>query len=186
MKNAFVLLACALPLFTVAACGSDPEIDVHNASAQEVAKKVAEAGGTGVFLSPGKWQASVTIEEMSMPGMPAEMAEKMKSMAGQTQSQETCLTPEQAKRPSERMFAGNDKNCRYDRFTMADGKIDALMKCSANGRTQTMSMAGTYSGDTYNMRMATKASGAVASEPEMEMKMRVDAKRIGECDKKTA
>ena len=185
MKYAFVLLACALPLLTVSACSREPEVDMKNASAQDVANELAEAGGTGVFLSPGKWQASVTIEQMAIPGMPAEMAEKMKGMAGRTQSQETCLTPEEAKRPSERMFAGNDKNCRYDRFTMADGKIDALMKCSANGATQTMTMAGTYSGETYNMQMTTEASGG-GSNAGMTMKMRVDAKRVGECDGKTA
>ena len=181
MRYTIVLLACAL-----AACGSEPEIDVRNASAQEVANEVAEAGGTGMFLRPGKWQASVTIEQMAMPGMPAQMNEEMKAMAGRTQTQESCLTPEEAKRPSERMFTGDDKNCRYDRFTMADGKIDALMKCSAGGSSQTMTMAGTYSGDTYNMRMTTQSSGGRGGQAAMTMKMRVDAKRVGECDGKTA
>ena len=180
MRYAVVLLACAL-----GACGSDPEIDMHNASAQDVANQVAQAGGTGMFLRPGKWQASVTIEDMAMSGMPVDMRDEMKSMAGRTQTQESCLTPEEAKRPNERMFAGDDKNCRYDRFTMADGKIDALMKCAAGGSTQTMTMAGTDSGDTDNMRRSTQTSAPRGSKAAMTMKMRVDAKRIGECDGKT-
>ncbi len=184
MKYSIVLLACALPFFAVTACGRDPEVDVRNASAQDVANEVAAAGGTGSFLKPGKWQASATVEQMSMAGMPPDMAEKMKGVSGKTQTQETCLTPEQAKNPSAAAFAGEDKNCRYDRFTMANGKIDAVMKCSGGGATQTMTMAGTYSGDTYNMRMKTDASAG--SKGGMSMAVRVDAKRIGECDGKTS
>jgi hypothetical protein len=66
---------------------------------------------------------------------------------------------------------------------MGDGKIDAVMKCSEGGATQTMTMAGTYSGDSYKMGMTMESAGG-ASQAGIRMKMRVDAKRIGACREK--
>lgn len=177
-----VLIACV----ALAACDSSPQVSARNTSAEEVAEKVEAAGGSDNFVNPGKWQSTVTIEEMSMPGMPPEVAGQMKSMQGRTQVHEQCLTPEEAKKPNEDFFSGKDKsNCRYERFDMGGGKIDAVMKCSEGGAVQTMTMAGTYSGDAYTMRMALDSSGR-GETGAMGMKMRVDAERIGECTGKEA
>jgi len=78
----------------------------------------------------------------------------------------------------EDFFAGTNKNCRYDHFNMGGGKIDAVMKCTEEGMAQTMTMAGTYSPDTYQMTMAMKSEGGAAAASGMSMKMRVDAKRV--------
>lgn len=181
MKRIALAIACALPL---AGCSSDPEVSARNASAEEVAKKVEAAGGTGNFFNPGQWHSTVTLEEMTMPGMPPEVAEQMKSIQGRTQTNRSCLTAEQAKRPKEDFFGGRD-NCRYERFNMGDGEIDAVMNCSEDGATQRMTMAGTYSGDAYNMQM-TMQSAAGGDEARMGMRMRVDAKRIGACTGKAS
>lgn len=180
MRNrlAAALLAAVLPL---AACDSGPSVKVENASVGEVANEVAEAGGTGSFVRPGKWESKLTIMDMSMPGMPPEVAAQMKGFAGRIEAHQTCLTVEQAQRPKEDFFAGADRNCRYDRFTMSGGKIDAVMKCAQEGGTQVMEMAGTYSSDAYDMTMTSTASGTGPSAG-MKMRMRVDARRIGECD----
>ena len=178
MKPIALVIACALPL---AACNSEPEISAENASAEDVAKQVRDAGGTASFVNPGKWQSTVTIEEMTMPGMPPEVAAQMKSVQGRAQTHETCLSAEDAKRPKEDFFNAG-KNCRYDRFEMGNGKIDAVMKCSDGGATQTMTMNGTYSGDTYAMRMSMQSgAGTGGAEQGMGMKMRVEAKRTGQC-----
>ena len=177
-RSAGVLLAVVLPL---AACNSEPQIKAENASVGEVANKVAEAGGSGKFVSPGKWESKVTLEEMTIPGMPPEAAARMKGLAGRSEGYQSCLTPEEAKRPKEDFFAGASKNCRYEHFTMGGGKIDAVMKCAQEGTTQEMRMAGTYSSDAYNMAMTTTASGN-GPQSGMKMRMRIDAKRVGECD----
>lgn len=181
MNRTVLLIACTLPL---AACNQGPEVSAKNATAEEVADKVADAGGTGNFVRPGKWSAKITIEDMSMPGMPPEAKAHMQGIIGRTDGHESCLTEEEAKRPKEDFFAGSDKNCRYDHFNMGGGKIDAAMKCSENGSTQTMTMTGTYSPDTYAMRMSMQGDGRGMEG--MSMKMRVDAKRIGACDGKEA
>jgi hypothetical protein len=181
MKHAALLLAC---MASLAACNSSPQVNEKNASVADVAKAVRESGADSSFVRPGKWQSKITIEEFDVPGMPPEAARQMKtSMAKyQERSFETCLTPEEVRRPKEDFFAGKNSACRYDHFTMGGGKIDAVMRCSeGGGGRQLMQMAGNYSHDSYDMHMAMKHEGGSGPASGMSMKMRVDAHRIGEC-----
>jgi hypothetical protein len=181
MRQAAILLACALPL---AACNSEPQVNARNASVEEVAEQVADARGNDSFVRPGKWQSKVQIEHFELPGAPPEAKQAMRGINDRIQMTESCLTPEQARRPKEDFFAGSNKNCRYEHFTMGGGKIDAVMKCNEKGMGQTMAMAGTYGPDNYQMQMTMQAQGGPGPADGMTMKMRIDAKRIGECDKK--
>lgn len=177
MKRSAILLA---GVALVAACNKEPKVSVDNATGAEVANELADAGGADSFVSPGQWESRVTIEQMSMPGMPPEMANQVQGMAARAEVHQSCLTEEEAKRPKEDFFAGDNKNCRYDHFRMGGGKIDAVMRCADEGRTHVMSMQGTYSADSYNMRMKMDGSGG-GDENAMSMTMRVDAKRVGPC-----
>ncbi|HUG45316.1 MAG TPA: DUF3617 domain-containing protein [Sphingomicrobium sp.] len=177
MIRSILLLGLALPLVS---CGPGPTVSEENASVEEVADKVREASKDQGLIRPGKWVSAVTIEEVSIPGMPPEAAEQMQGMLTRTRSAESCLTEEDAKQPRATFFAGNDK-CRYDRFEMSSGKIDALMRCQQDGATQVMEMTGTYSPSSYRMQMSSKTEAGPGGEP-MTMQMRVEAERIGECD----
>lgn len=176
LRTAFT---AAATLMLTAACGSGPEVSAENATAEEVADQLAESSGSASFVRPGLWESKVTIEEMTMPGMSAADAARMPDFTGRVEAHQNCLTPEQAKRPKEDFFAGGNDNCRYDHFTMGGGKIDAVMKCSGQGMAQTMTMKGSYSADTYAMQMTMQ--GGSGPEAGLSMKMRVDAKRIGDC-----
>lgn len=176
MKHYALLLAAALPL---AGCNSDPQVTAQNASAEEVARKVEASGASTNVFNPGLWQSTVTLEEMSIPGLPPEAAAQMSGVQGQAQVSEQCLTAEQAKRPKEDFFGGRD-NCRYERFTMGNGKIEAVMNCSEGRTSQKMTMAGTYDSDSYQVQMAMRAEGGGETDA-MGLKMRIDAKRTGEC-----
>ncbi len=177
MKPAILLLCLALPL---AACRSKPAVDEKNASVEQVANKVAEVSKAEGTIRPGKWQSTMTIERMDMPGMPPEAREQMKKMFAQARVTENCVTPEEARRPNPKMFAGNDQ-CRYNHFTMGNGKIDAEMHCTQAGATQTMTMAGTYSPESYSMAMTTTSSGGASADGDISMKMKVEARRVGDC-----
>ena len=179
MNRAILLFSLALPL---AACGSKPTVDEKNVSVEQVANRVAEVSKAEGTIRPGQWQSSMTIEEMDMPGMPPEQQDQMKKMFAQARTSEHCVTPEEARQPNPKMFAGNDQ-CRYDHFTMGNGKIDAEMHCNQAGSTQTMTMSGTYGPEAYAMHMTSKTECGPAGEA-MSMKMRVEAKRIGECTAK--
>lgn len=169
-----------------AACNKEPEVNVRNASVEEVANQVAAAtSDEGNFIKPGKWLSKMTVEELSAPGMPKEFADRMKSAMGQARESESCLTEEEAKKPKEDFFAGRDNQCRYDHFKMGGGKIDAKMRCAQGGTAQVMAMDGSYSPDSYNMRMSTTTEGKGPTGG-MTMRMRIDAKRVGECAKTKA
>jgi hypothetical protein len=189
MKHAAVSIACAIScVLPLAACNREPEVRAKNASVEEVVNKVAAAGGVDSFVRPGKWSSTVTIDELSAPGMPPQAAAQMKQMMARAHNVESCLTPEEAKKPDPNFFSGKDSGCRYDNFTMAGGKIDMTMRCSgghAKGASSTMHMSGTYAPDEYHMAMEnlTETGTKVGA---MTMKMRIDAKRVGECDRKAA
>lgn len=177
----FMLIAGVAAL---AACNQAPQVDEKNASVAEVAQKVREAGADSTFVNPGKWQSKVTIEEFEVPGMPPEMAQRMKATMAQFQDRgfETCLTREEARRPKEDFFTGRNDRCRYDHFTMGAGKIDAQMRCGGEGgATQIMTMVGTYSPEAYEMRMAMTHEGGASSSAGTTMKMHITSHRIGDC-----
>lgn len=181
MIRAFAIAALGL---LAAGCNREPEVSATNASVAEVAEKVRKAGAGESFVRPGLWESKVTIEQLEVPGMPPEMAGRMKSMMAEKQmnASRNCLTAEDVKRPKEDFFAGQNKSCRYDRFNMGGGKMDAVMRCGDKGASQVMEMSGTYSPDSYQMRMSNRVEAAAkGAEGEMAMKMRVDARRVGEC-----
>lgn len=180
-----------VPLALLTACDSGPEVDVTNASVAEVAEQVRQAndgplGGDG-FIRPGRWSTKVTLAEVDIPGMPPELRKRMQDNMVGERAHETCLSAEDVKRPKEDFFAGDAKNCRYDHFRMGDGRIEAKMRCTRDGMSQQMEMAGTYSPDSYRMSMTTRAEGP-QTEPvgAMTMRMNVESTRVGECTGKEA
>jgi hypothetical protein len=182
MRFAILLAAAALPL---AACNKQPQVNEKDASVEEVAQKVRESAGDAAFVRPGLWESKVTIEQFDVPGMPAEMVQRMKTMMAERQEHgfQTCLTAEDVKRPKEDFFAGKNKECRYEHFTMGGGKIDAAMQCGGkeDDGTQVMQMAGTYSPDSYRMQTSMKMNSGAGAEGGMAMTMRIEAQRVGEC-----
>ena len=179
MKIILCMIACALPL---AACNKGPQINEKNASVAEVAQKVRDAGGGQSFVEPGKWATKVSLLDVDIPGMPAQMAGQIKqSMAKmQEHSFESCLTEADVKRPKEDFFAGNNKDCRYDHFTMGNGKIDAALRCEGKSQgAMTMAIKGTYSPDSYEATMAMEVAGG--REGGMKMRSHSESHRVGQC-----
>lgn len=167
----------------IAACNQSPEINEKNATVDEVAAKVRQASGNGAFVKPGEWESTVVIEEFDIPGMPPDAVATMKSAIAQNQqhSFKTCLEDKDVNQPGGKFFTGNEA-CRYEHFTMGDGKIDAAMRCpSGQGMTQVLTMAGTYGPERYNMRMVMKGEGVEGPVSKMTMKMRVESHRTGNC-----
>ncbi|MET0365696.1 MAG: DUF3617 domain-containing protein [Sphingobium sp.] len=177
-------------VLALAACGSKPTVTAQNASTAEVAQKVKEAGiADDDFISPGQWQMTMTVNDMKIPGMPPQMAKQMQGRLGQPHVSEHCVTEEEAKKPKEGFFAGEQaKSCRYDSFTLGGGRIAMVMHCdSAAGGKQTMKMDGTYSADSYHMTVASQVEGK-AGQPMsgMTVNATMDAKRLGVCTGKAA
>jgi hypothetical protein len=176
-------LLAALPLILLAACDSSPDVKMKNASVGEVAKEMRKAAGEQSFIDPGKWQQTMTLLEVDAPGMPPEAKAMMQKAMDKARVHELCLSPEDAKRPKEDFFAKDSKDCRYEHFNWGDGKIDLKLLCKHGATTTNMTMVGSYQPNAYSMTMTTTNQGAGAVE-NMAMKMKIDAKRTGDCDGK--
>ena len=161
----------------LAGCGSGDSVDARNESPEAVASKVAASGMTP---RAGRWQANFKVESIDMPGLPASAKEAMNKSMASAQSYFTCLTPEQASKPDARFFQKAAAGCTYERFTMAGGKIDALMNCQPGAGPTRMAMTGTYGADLYDVRI--NGSSEMAKGMAMNITMAVTSRRVGECN----
>ena len=180
MKAMALLIACT----ALGACDRSPEIHERNASIEQVANAASQAdAASGIMLRAGQWRLSGTMEEMTIPGLPASAQADVKRMMDEKNkfTMEYCLTPEEAKKPRGKFFGGErSDNCRYESFDMEGGKIDAVMRCEGKpSGNMTMRISGTYSPDSYSTRAAMEVAGE--GQGGMSMKMRSEAHRIGEC-----
>ena len=180
MRAAFLIIACALPM---SACNKGPQVNEKNASVAEVAQKVREAAAGQSLVEPGKWETKVSVLDVDIPGMPAEMAAQMKQTMGKMQEHNftSCLTEEDVERPKEDFFAGSNKDCRYDHFTMSGGTIDAALRCEGKGEggAMTMTINGSYSRDSYEATMAMDVAGG--REGGMKIRSHSQSHRVGQC-----
>jgi Protein of unknown function (DUF3617) len=170
----------------LAGCGAG-DVELKNASVEDVVKATANAQA----LTPGQWSTTTEIVSVDMPGMPEKekstmMAAMSKAMIGKKNVAESCVTPEQAKKPNAAMFAGADSgNCTFESFSMANGRMDAVMKCAAPGRPgeMKMTMGGKYGGDTYELASEINMSGMTGAPGNgaMTIKANNSGKRVGEC-----
>jgi hypothetical protein len=159
------------------------EVALTNASVEDVAAQTAAAGKAGAMrFEPGEWETTVTIDQASLPGMPtaAKSMERLKLAKTTTRN---CVTPEQAARPNEAMFGGKGGNCRFDRYAMRGGKLDATMRCTGagmGGSEAVIAMTGRYAERSFDL-VNTMTAAPMPGHPEITMTSRVIGKRLGAC-----
>ena len=179
MKTAVCVLASVLCL---TACNKGPEVNLRNATGNQVNQAVRQSGvmSGDSMIRPGLWESKLTIQEMNLPGVPAQYLDRMKQSIAEHRngSSKHCITEADVRKPKEDFFSG-DKNCKYDHFTMGGGKIDIAMVCHEEDSTQTMSGNGSYTPTSYSIETSVNETGG--HQNGMAMKMHVDASRVGEC-----
>ena len=173
--------AAALMSLTLAACGGEePAASGESISTDEVIER-AEAAGAEIKPEPGQYRSTMEVQEINIPGAPAQMRDMMKnSMTSQTS--EYCLTQADANKGFEEAArqSQEDMNCTYERFDVAGGDIDARMTCSPQGQgSMTVEMTGTGTSTKSDMTMAM--TGDMPGMGEMSMRMRIVNERIGDC-----
>ena len=97
------VVAILLPL-ALMAC-KERTVSAENASAAEVAAKLEAAGAGAMKLNPGRYESTVTIDRVAIPGMTQEMMDRLRRAAPDKPTA-SCLTPEQANRPAAEFFGG--------------------------------------------------------------------------------
>lgn len=179
MKYNFIILS-ALPMaLALAGCGGGGDtVTAKDESVESVAKKVA---ATGNKPNPGRWEMSVAMGKVEMTGVPAAAKDMLAKQAGTATTMAICITPEMANKTDGAMFKNaGPADCKYDRFSMADGKIDGVMNCSTGGQKINIATSGTYSSDAWDM--ASKINTDMGGGRTMAIESITKAKRVGECD----
>lgn len=168
----------------LAACnsGASDEVALENVSLEEATQKAAAV----TKMQPGQWESQVRIQSVEIPGAPKEVADALgKSVSAKVNTVSDCLTPEEAEKPAADMFAGTRAGeCRYEKFTMANGKMDSTMVCKNPGQQGEvrMSMVGDYSPTGFALDMTMiMPPGALPGGQGMTMKARTEGRRTGEC-----
>jgi anaerobic selenocysteine-containing dehydrogenase len=71
---------CVVASVVLAGCNEGPTVELHNATGQQVAQAVTKAGvmNSDSMVEPGLWRSKATVEEMNIPGIPAQYAAQMK------------------------------------------------------------------------------------------------------------
>lgn len=175
----FDVLTVGVATLALAACGKSADAPK---SPEQVAKEAAAAGIARP--QPGQYRVTTRVTNVSVPGMPADTAKQMQGMFSATgHSAEFCLTPQQAGMGYEEMTRrAAEGNCTYDRFTAADGKLDAAMTCqTGKGMTTKSEMSGTFSPTGSQMTMKSDATMPDMPGGGMHMEAEVVTQRIGDC-----
>jgi hypothetical protein len=171
--------ACAL-----AACSSG------NADADgdgKITQDEAQTAMSSVRINPGQWEntvefVNIEFDESKLPPEAKEFIGPMlESMKGQVNTSKSCVTEEEADKPSANMFSGNeDADCTYDRFTFANGTMDMAMTCNdPNSGTAKITNTGSYTPDGYDMQMKVELEDDQIGA--MTISAAAKGKRIGDC-----
>lgn len=166
-----------MPLVLLAAaCGSgEDDATIENGAAgEDVVEKMRDAVEEGSLMAPGEYETRVEIVDVEMPGLPDEFAEQVRAAMGKPFR--GCLTEADLDRPDESFFAGENSDCSYDKFDMTDGRVNASMRCVAEGSTQRMTMVGQYREDGYDMKVEM-----TSDDPQSRMSWNINAQRVGNC-----
>lgn len=171
----------AVALFALMACG---EAKREPVTADEV---ISEAGELEQ-PRPGQYETKVELIDFSIPGVPAEQAERMKSMMGNISAQASayCLTEAEAGKGFEdsirKMTEGTGgMKCEFADFAVDGGKVDAKLTCQGpQGMSADIALAGTTSAERSSMRMTMEQKAAMMPAG-MRMEMKMDSRRIGDC-----
>lgn len=168
----FALLLVLLPI-----AGCDKGVDLTNASVEDVA-----AASRGVQKQqPGQWEITTAVEDFdtsALAGNPDEAA-LLKRQLGQKQVTKICVTRDVAN-TSTFGDLGQLKGsaCRFDRFAIAGGKLDAAMHCTRPEGSLTVTQTGSYTATAYDLRSTVKQDAAASP---TSMTMHMVGRHLGDC-----
>lgn len=174
------LIIASVGAVLLAGCSGGGNADSDGSGEVSIKEAAIKAEAEGLKPEAGQYKAVITMSGMDIPGMPPEMKGHG---AGLTTTTEYCLTQEEVDKGFEEMMKrGQNGECSYERFSLKDGKMDAVMVCKTAEGDARMSMNGTVTptSSDFTASMAMQV-------PEMgEGKMTFTARheRVGDCPAK--
>ena len=133
-------------------------------------------------MEAGEWETTYSVVDISMPGARPEMINQMKQTK---ETQRSCLTEEEARRPMEKMIQkGQNENCSMQDMKMENGRISGSMSCQAprGGGEMKAEVDGEYTAEDMSMNVKTNMPNPMDPNQQMQMTMRMEGRRVGECN----
>lgn len=166
----------------LAACSGAGTSDADGDGKVSLGEAAKQAEAQGVKPEPGLYKTTVTMTALDIPGMPPEMKDHG---AGLVTTAEDCLTPEEVEKGYEAMVKqGQDGDCAYESFTLAGGKLDAVLACNAQGRATRTTITGTTTSTGAELTATTAMAFDGAGKGTMTATVKHE--RIGECPAEAA
>jgi hypothetical protein len=160
----------ALLALSLAACSKEKAPDANKAAAP-AAKPAIDR------MVPGLYRQATTLLDLKDSSLQYEQAAAAAKAIGTTQTAERCVTPEMVANPEQLFREDTDPSCKIERNSWTGGKIDFAMTCpeKADQLGGKVTLSGNYDTSEYHFELSAEGTG------EDRMKMRVDAKRLGDC-----
>ena len=147
-----------------------------NQSAASTPQAGGNAAGATAQLSPGRWETTVEILRMDMPNMPPGAALPKQGPI----TVRSCLTPEQARRPTGGFMTGgrDQAGCNYENFAMTGGRVQGTVTCNHQGSRTRSTVNGTFSAEAYRMEIDAEVESSGVT---VRTANRITGRRIGDC-----
>lgn len=151
---------------------------------------LAACSGASDSIQPGQWELTTRMTEVDVPGAPPEMVNQMRSaMASQAQTQNRCITPEEAANPTAGMMnpTGQAQGCTFTEQTWAGGRISLAGTCPAPGGQGTVrsTISGSYTATTMETQVTAEVQPGANAPPGMPQNVRMrgtmTGRRTGDC-----
>jgi hypothetical protein len=147
----------------------------------------------------GKWKNEIQLESLKLSGLPAQfqaqgaqletkLKEQFSSQMGKLNTEE-CLLKDAAVKENvaediTKGMTGTGANCKFDKNSVANGKIELAGKCNMMGKDMNIAINGTVTPKKVDavMALSADASGSgMALQPGMDIKIKVSQTQIGSC-----
>jgi predicted small lipoprotein YifL len=176
-KTILLTAAAVLAVATLAGCDRSDKGPKSMEQAKEEAAKLERP-------KPGLYKQSMTITKFEIPGAPPEMAAQIQAAMTKAQESNFCMTAEMANQGFRDMFdkVGKDGECKYERFDVSGGALDALLHCeNATQGKGTITMTGKVGEEGSDVNVAVEQVGGQAPMANAKIAMHLVSQRIGEC-----
>lgn len=129
-------------------------------------------------LMPGAWEETTVFALDSVNGS-SDLAQRMEQAVPHPEPRQSCLTATDLQNPQALFLAGAEQTCRFSRFTMANGQIDAAGDCSdKQGQTMHVEGIGSLTATGYDFTFTGIAQTGRLS---LAFRGRDSGRRIGVC-----
>jgi hypothetical protein len=152
--------------------GERREISMTDASTEEVAKAVQNAGPKS---RGGQWEWKTEVVSAEIPGATVDMIAEMKKKGATSLSQ--CYADGELNAQGGPLGKVDD-SCRFANFRMGKGALSATTRCKMPEGEVIANVNGTFSEDRFDYEIQTNAS---MGEQSMKMTMKIAGRRTGDC-----